>query len=344
MKIVENIAKVLLPILIGGVILWWMYRGMAWEDIRQAVTTDMDWTWMLLSLPFGITAQLFRALRWRQALEPMGEKARRSTCINAIFLSYGSSLVVPRVGEFLRCGVLKRWDGVSFSRGIGTVVTERVVDVLMILVLSGITILMQLPAFIRIAQETGMTAENVLNRFTPTGYLVTALCLLLLVGMTWWVSRRFDFLSKLHGMFQELKTGIFSIRYIRKRWLFICYSLGIWVSYFLHFYLTFYCFSYTQHLGVAVALVAFVVGTFAVVVPTPNGAGPWHFAIKTVLVLWGVNQVDGALFALIVHTIQTALVALLGVWSVIALAISAPIPPGGDKDATSANHTAQNKS
>lgn len=322
MKTAENIAKVLFPILIGGVILWWMYRGMAWEDIHQAVTSDMDWTWMLLSLPFGITAQLFRALRWRQSLEPIGEKARRSTCINAIFLSYGSSLLVPRVGEFLRCGVLKRWDGVSFSRGIGTVVTERVVDVVIILVLSLITVILELPVFLRIAQETGMSAEGVLNKFTLTGYLVTALCLVLIGLMTWWASRKFDFLSKLHGMLQELKTGLFSIRYIRQRWLFILYSLGIWVSYFLHFYLTFYCFAYTRELGFVPALVAFVVGTFAVLVPTPNGAGPWHFAVKTVLVLFGVSQIDGALFALIVHTIQTALVALLGVWSVIALAMT----------------------
>lgn len=324
MKIAENIAKVLLPILIGGVILWWMYRGMAWADIESALTSGMDWKWMLLSLPFGITAQVFRALRWRQALEPMGEKVRRSTCINAIFLSYGSSLVVPRVGEFLRCGVLKRWDGVSFSRGIGTVVTERVVDVLMILVLSAVTVLLELPVFISIARSTGMSIDSILSSFSLTGYLVTALCLMLIGMMTWWAVKRFDFLRKLHDMFQELKTGIFSIRYIRKRWLFILYSLGIWVSYFLHFYLTFYCFAYTRELGFVVALVAFVVGTFAVLVPTPNGAGPWHFAVKTVLMLFGVNQVDGALFALIVHTIQTALVALLGVWSVIALALTKP--------------------
>ncbi len=322
MKIAENIAKVLLPILIGGVILWWMYRGMAWTDVQNALTSGMDWKWMLLSLPFGISAQLFRALRWRQALEPLGEKARRSTCTNAIFVSYASSLLVPRVGEFLRCGVLKRWDGVSFSRGIGTVVTERVVDVLMILLLSGITVLLQLPVFISIARSTGMSVNGILGSFSLTGYLVTAFCLLLIGMMTWWAVKRFDFLNKLKGMFTELKTGLFSIRYIRQRWLFITFSLGIWVSYFLHFYLTFYCFAYTRELGIVVALVAFVVGTFAVLVPTPNGAGPWHFAVKTVLMLFGVNQVDGALFALIVHTIQTALVALLGVWAVIALALT----------------------
>jgi len=321
-KQVTNTLKVLLPLLIGGAILWWMYRGFDWQLIMDALNGGMDWTWMLLSLPFGITAQVFRALRWRQALEPLGEKARAHTCVNAIFLSYGSSLVVPRVGELLRCGVLKRYDNVSFSRSVGTVVTERCIDIIIIMVLSSITVLMEIPVFARIASETGMSLSGTLGQFTTAGYLVTAACLLLICGMAWWAARKFDIFSRTRAMVKELREGLFSIRYIRRRWLFFVYSLGIWVSYFLHFYLTFYCFTYTENLGFTVALVAFVVGTFAVLVPTPNGAGPWHFAVKTVLVLFGVSQTDGAIFALIVHTIQTALVALLGVYSSMALGLT----------------------
>ena len=93
------------------------------------------------------------------------------------------------------------------------------------------------------------------------------------------------------------------------------------MSYYLHFYLTFYCFDFTAGLGPLAALVAFVVGTFAVLVPTPNGAGSWHFAVKTILVLYGVGQTEAALFVLIVHTLQTLLVALLGVWSSACLAL-----------------------
>ena len=136
MKTLRSILKILLPLALGGIILWWMYRGMDWETLRVAVTSEMNWTWMWLSFPFGILAQVFRALRWRQLLKPLKEHARVHTSINAVFLSYASSLVVPRVGEVLRCGVLKRYDGCSFTRGVGTVVTERVVDMVMIAVLS----------------------------------------------------------------------------------------------------------------------------------------------------------------------------------------------------------------
>lgn len=323
---IRLLLKILLPLVLGGFILWWMYRGMDWSELQKALSSGMDWTWMIVSLPFGILAQVFRGLRWRLALEPMGEKARRGTCVNAIFLSYGSSLVVPRVGELLRCGVLKRYDNVSFSKGVGTVVTERCIDIIIMLLMSGITILLEIPVFARIANETGMSLGGIMSRFTTTGILVTALCVVIILGMAWWFSRKMHIFQRTRAMLGDLKTGLFSVRYIRDRWLFIVYSLAIWVCYFLHFYLTFYCFSYTAGLGIEVALVAFVVGSFAVIVPTPNGAGPWHFAIKTVLVLYGVSQLDGALFALIVHTIQTVLVALLGAWACLALSWTPKVP------------------
>ena len=324
-----NILKVLIPIAIATVILWWMYRDMDWQEIWDGVSGDkMNWTWMLLSLPFGITAQVFRGLRWKLALEPLGEKARYSTCTNAIFLSYGSSLFVPRVGELLRCGVLKRYDSVSFTRSVGTVVTERCIDILIILLLSAVTVFLQIPAFARIATETGMSLDGVLGKFTATGYLVTFACLILIGLMGWWASKKLNIFERTKTVMKELAEGLFSIRFIRSRFLFIVYSLGIWVSYFLHFYLTFYCFAYSEHLGVQVALVAFVVGTFAVLVPTPNGAGPWHFAVKTVLVLYGVGQNDAVAFLLIVHTIQTALVALLGLYSCVALEFTKKVERG----------------
>ncbi len=321
-KSLSTILKVVVPLLISAAILWWMYRGMDWQEIMDALNGGMDWTWMLLSLPFGILAEAFRGLRWRLALEPLGEHPRNNTCVNAIFLSYGSSLVVPRVGEFLRCGVLKRYDNVSFTRSMGTVVTERCIDVLIILILSAITVLMEIPVFTRIASETGISLGGILSKFTATGYVVTGMCVIIIGVMAWWLSRKLNVFRRIRAILLELKEGLFSIRYIRQRGLFILYSLGIWVAYFFHFYLTFYCFSYTENLGISVALVAFVVGTFAVIVPTPNGAGPWHFAVKTVLVLFGVSQNDGVVFVLIVHTIQTALVALLGIYSSVALTMT----------------------
>lgn len=307
---------------LAGSILWWMYRGFDWEAVRRALSGEMSWTWMILSLPFGISAQVFRALRWRQALEPLGDRPRLHTCINAIFLSYASSLVVPRVGEFLRCGVLKRYDGVNFSRSVGTVVSERVVDMLMVLLLAVITVLLQIPVFRHFFSTTGVTLDSLLSRFSPAGYAVTVVSGVLIIATVLVLVYRLNMLGRTKAILRDLRDGLLSIRLVRHKWLFWGNSIGIWTSYYLHFYLTFMCFGYTEHLGAACALVAFVVGCFAVLVPTPNGAGPWHFAVKTILMLYGVSGTDGAIYALIVHTLQTLLVLALGLYSLVALALT----------------------
>ena len=298
-----------------------MYRGIGWEELTDALEHKMSWTWMLLSMPFGILAQVFRAMRWRQVLAPTGEKPRLSTCTHAVFLSYASSLVVPRVGEVLRCGVLKRYEGTNFTMSVGTVVTERIIDTLLILLLSLLTFLTQIPVFLNFFRETGVSLGSLLSQFTLAGWLVTAVCGLLALVCVCLVALRFRLLSRTKSVLSDLKNGLLSVRKVEHPLLFWFYSIGIWVSYYLHFYLTFYCFDFTAGLGPLAALVAFVVGTFAVLVPTPNGAGSWHFAVKTVLVLYGVGQTEAALFVLIVHTLQTLLVALLGVWSSAALAL-----------------------
>jgi hypothetical protein len=272
-------------------------------------------------MPFGILAQVLRAMRWKQALAPAGEHPRLSTCIHAVFLSYASSLVVPRVGEVLRCGILRRYEGTNFSCCVGTVVTERIIDTILILVLSFLTFLTQIPVFLTFFQHTGVSLSSVLGTFSFTGYLVTAVCGILALLCILLLARRFHFFSRTKSVFSDLKNGLLSVRKVKQPLLFILYSVGIWLSYFLHFYLTFFCFDFTSELGPLAALVIFIVGTYAVLVPTPNGAGSWHFAVKTVLVLYGVEQTDGALFVLIVHALQTLLVALLGIWSVAALAL-----------------------
>ena len=324
MQRLRKFIKIVVPFALAVGILWWMYRGIRWEELEDALSHKMSWTWMLLSMPFGILAQVLRAMRWRQVLAPAGERPRLSTCTHAVFLSYASSLVIPRVGEVLRCGILKKYEGTNFSCCVGTVVTERIIDTLLILVLSFLTFLTQIPVFLNFFQRTGVSLGSVLGTFSLTGYLVTAVCGILALLCIVLLARRFHFFSRTKSVLSDLSNGLFSVRDVEQPFLFLLYSVGIWVSYYLHFYLTFFCFDFTAELGPMAALVAFVVGTFAVLVPTPNGAGSWHFAVKTILVLYGVEQTASALFVLIVHTLQTLLVALLGVWSVVVLAYLFP--------------------
>lgn len=313
--------KILLPIILGGAILYWMYRDFDFKTIEHVLKYEMNWTWMLLSFPFGITAQMFRGWRWRQTLEPLGAKPRTSTAIHAIFLSYAASLVIPRIGEFTRCGVLKRYDGISFSQALGTVVTERAVDSLVILLLAVFTFICQIPVFTTFFNKTGTSVESILSRFTMEGYVVTFICAIAAIFLIHILLRKMSIYNKVKATFAGIWEGVLSLSHIRNVPLFLLYTIGIWGSYFLHYYLTFFCFDFTENLGVMCALVTFVVGSFAVLVPTPNGAGSWHFAVKTMLILYGVVDIKALYFVLIVHTIQTMLVMLLGIWAWVVLAL-----------------------
>lgn len=323
-------AKLLLPVVLGGIILYWMYRDFDFKRIQYVMQHDMNWTWMLLSLPFGISAQVFRGIRWRQTLEPVGEKPRITTCVNSIFMSYAASLVIPRVGEFTRCGVLSKCDGVSFPKALGTVVTERVIDTLLVMIITGLTLLAQMRIFNSFFSSTGTSLETILNKFTATGYVVTAICTVAVFVLLHFLLKRLSIYKKVKSTLNSVWQGMMSLKNVKNIPLFIALTLGIWLSYFLHYYLTFFCFEFTSGLGMMCGIATFVVGSIAVIVPTPNGAGPWHFAVKTMLLLYGVTMATGKLltaeealsFVLIVHTIQTMLVILLGIYATVWTAMA----------------------
>ncbi|MBR0048728.1 MAG: flippase-like domain-containing protein [Prevotella sp.] len=322
---VGNILKIVLPLLLGGAILYWMYRDFDLASVMDVMRNDMAWGWMLLSFPFGIMAQMLRGWRWQQTLEPLGEHTRSSTCINAVFLSYAVSLVIPRIGEFMRCGVLKQKDGTSFAKALGTVVTERAIDSLVVAVVTSLTLLFAMSTFGTFFHQTGTSVESLLGSFSLTGYLVTAVCAVAALVLLYLLLRRLSIYDKVKATLTGIWQGIISLKDVSNLPLFICLTVGIWLSYFLHYYLTFFCFPFTEHLGLGCAMVTFVVGSIAVVVPTPNGAGPWHFAVKTMLILYGVADEEALYFVLIVHSVQTLLVVALGIYAWLALTLQTNI-------------------
>lgn len=370
-KASNQFLKTALPLLLGGAILYWMYRDFDFQRISHVLWHEMDWTWMLLSFPFGILAQMMRGWRWKQTVEPItrgyggtgargcenssevsfrgyGDSlcadsnlvpphprtplpptVRTSVCVNAVFVSYAASLVVPRIGEFTRCGLLKRWEGISFSKALGTVVTERAVDTLTVLLYSGIILLFQLSTFGTFFRKTGTSLDHILSSFSLTGWFVTAVCGVAALILLHLLLRNLSIYNKVKTTLGDIWEGVLSLRGIDNLPLYLFYTIGIWGCYFLHFYLSFFCFDFTADLGIGCALVCFIVGNFAVIVPTPNGAGPWHFAVKTMLILYGVADEQALYFVLIVHTVQTLLVILLGIWGWTALNYSGARGHGG---------------
>ena len=313
-KLLKEILSVVLPIALGVFVLYWVYRDFDFARVGDVLLHGTSWGWMLLSLFFGVMSHVFRGWRWKQTLAPLGAYPRAGNCVDAIFVSYATNLVLPRVGEVSRCGVLSRYDGVSFAKSLGTVVTERLLDAVCILLITGGTFLLQMPVFVRFFSETGTKIPSLLHLLTSPWFYVSLFSVIGVGVLLYYLLRMLSFYEKVKGVVRSVWEGIMSLRQVDHIGLFLFYTVAIWVCYFLHFYLTFFCFDFTSSLSLQAGLVMFVGGTFAVIVPTPNGAGPWHFAVITMMMLYGVSDADASMFALIVHGIQTLLVILLGVY------------------------------
>ena len=318
-KIFKKVLQVIFPLLLGIFILVWVYRDFNFQRVGEVMLHGMDYGWIALSLLFGVFANLFRGWRWKLALEPLGEYPKTANCVYAIFISYASNLVIPRVGEVTRCGVLSKYDGISFPKSLGTVVSERMIDTLCVGLITGVVLLLQMPVFATFFAETGTNVGRYAEVLTSGHFYLIILCVLAILVLAFFLIRNIALFAKLKGILQNVWQGIIALKDIRQIPLYMVYTIGIWVCYFLEFYLAFFAFDFSAGLGISAGLVMFVVGTLAVIVPTPNGAGPWHFAVMTMMMLYGVGKEDAGIFALLVHGIQTFLLILLGIYGLLAL-------------------------
>lgn len=320
-KLVKRTLKFIVPLLFGVAVMVWVYHDFDFAAVYQTLVHGMNWWWMLLSLAFGTFSHIIRGWRWMQTLEPLGAYPKRSNSVDAVFISYGANLLIPRLGEVSRCGVLAKYDNISFSKSLGTVVTERLIDSLCAVLLTLLAVCTQMKVFASFFTQTG-TDMSTFTEFlkTPQFYIIVC-CLIGVIILFVFLVRTLSFFEKVRGVALNIWRGITSLKDVRNIPLFIFYTLMIWFCYFMQFYVSFFCFDFTSDLNILAGLVLFVAGSLAVVVPTPNGAGPWHFAVISMMVLYGVDAKDAGIFALIVHGLQTLLLILLGIYGSISLSI-----------------------
>jgi glycosyltransferase 2 family protein len=321
-KIIKKTFQIALPLFLGSIILVWVYRDFDFSKVGHVLFHEMNYWWMLVSLVFGIFSHVFRGWRWKLTLEPLDAYPKSSNCVNAIFISYAANLVLPRVGEVSRCTILSRYDGVSFSKSLGTVVTERIIDSIMVLAITGTTLFLQLGIFKSFFAKTGTNLDSIGQIFLSPEFYIITLCVIGVCILLYKLMRLLSFFEKVKGIVLNVWEGILTLKHVKNMPLFILYTFLIWFCYFMEFYLTFFCFDFSSNLSFMAGMVLFAAGSVAVVVPTPNGAGPWHFAIISMMVLYGVGATDAGIFALIKHGIQTLLLILLGIYGLVALPIT----------------------
>ena len=153
-----------------------------------------------------------------------------------------------RVGEVSRCGILAKYDGVSFSKSLGTVVTERLIDTVCVLLITGVTLLMQTKVFAAFFEKTGTNAAFFTHLFTSTNFYITLLCLLAACVLAYFLLRNLTIFARVRGIMGDIWQGCLSLRKVKNPPLFILYTVGIWASYFLQFYVSLFSFDFSADL------------------------------------------------------------------------------------------------
>ena len=317
-KIFNYTLKTVLPIILGAFILYMVYDdfdfSLLWNELK-----NMNLLWFAITVFFGIMSHVIRGWRWKLTLAPLGYNPLAAVCVDSVYIAYAANLVLPRVGEVSRCVILERFEHVPFAHALGTLVMERMIDTLMVLLITVVAVAVQWPVFCDFVGETGIRIPGSTLLATPSGWVIATLSLLGIAVLLFLLIRKLSVWKKIKSFAARFIEGLLSLRKMKNGKLFVLETVGIWFCYFMQFYLCFFCFGFSSGLSLAAALLLFVGGSVAVVVPTPNGAGPWHYVIISIMVLYGVSTTDAQVFALIVHSTQTLLVALLGLYGIVAL-------------------------
>lgn len=313
-KIANKALKTLFPLLLGVFILYIIYKDFDFSQIWQPLK-EMDMFWFTMTTIFIILSHVIRGLRWKLALAPLNLHPSSSTSINSIFIAYAANLVIPRIGEVSRCVILEQYDKVPFAQSLGTLVTERLIDTLVVVLMTLVAVALQWNVFMEFINEAGFVTpgKNI------GGWIIIGLSAAAIAVMLYLLMRKMKIWKKIRSFIVRFSDGLLSLRKMKNGWLFVVETLAIWFCYFMQFYLCFFYFPFTSNLSFLAGLLLFVAGSIAVVVPTPNGAGPWHFAVISIMMLYGVSETDASIFALIVHSTQTLIVAILGIYALIML-------------------------
>lgn len=305
--------------LLGILIFWMVYKDQDIDHIKSILSDHVNYIWIVVSLFLGLLSHISRTIRWNLMIEPLGRKPKMLNTFLAVMVGYLMNLALPRMGEISRCGVLARYEKISFTKLIGTVVVERLIDVLMLLILLLVVVLTQFGQVLEFLNNNPEVNQK-LHKVMYSPVLIGSFCLVILIV---WISRRkikeSSLMKKLKGFIAQFSEGVQSIRSMKNKGTFIFHSVFIWVLYFLMLYCVFFAFGFTSHLTPLAGLTVFVFGSFGMVAPVQGGIGAWHFMIIEALALYGVDRGDGKVFALLAHGSTTVMLIVLGLIGLLAL-------------------------
>ena len=298
-------------------LIWYSFSKFTDSDIlaiKNSFKTANYW-WVLLSLTFGILSHLSRAYRWQFLLEPLGYKPKLANSVMTVLIAYLLNLFIPRSGEIARAASIKKYENIPFEKAFGTIVAERVADVIMLFSIIGVAFLLQtelISSYIfKDNEESSLYTKIVLLVVFPiVGFLAY-----------WYLKKsKNPFIIKIASFISGLLDGVKSIYKMKKKWKFLFHTLFIWLMYILMFYAVTFALPETTNLPFAAIIVGFVVGGLSMAL-TNGGLGTYPIFVASALILYHVEDNPARAFGWIMWTAQTVMVIVFGGLSFLLLPI-----------------------
>lgn len=298
---------------IGIFFIYLSYQNTTPEDRHNIIKyiQNADYRFVFLSVFFGILSHISRAVRWQYLLLPLGYRPKTINSILAVLIGYFSNLGIPRSGELLRATAMDRYENIPFQKGFGTVIAERVVDLVLLLLCILLALGLQ---YDLIADYLNLKDLN----FFQTGLSLFILTIIFILFQKFIHQSTHPITKKVKQFFQGIWEGMISIKYMKNKGLFVAHTIFIWTMYVLMFWVIKFSIPETVNLGMNAMIPAFVVGGLSISA-TNGGIGIYPYSVSLVLIAYGISKESSLAFGWIMWTCQTLMVVTFGAMAFFAL-------------------------
>ncbi|MBO4581923.1 MAG: flippase-like domain-containing protein [Bacteroidales bacterium] len=328
---IKDIVKLILFLCLGVFFVWFSVKDLTaeqraeiWKNI-QYVFVSHKWIYLLICALIGYVSVWLRGIRSVLMINPLGYKMRYSSAYHSVCICYLANMAIPRLGEILRCTVLQKYEKVPFQKSLGTVVTERVIDVLICGLMFLFALVLESDKIIQILTGNHVGA-NIMHMLSGWGKYVILLALLLMCVIIYLLRRRiarFGIVQKMKKILMEFWEGMLSIRKISQPLLFVIYSLLIWLCYYFMFFFALFAFPEVMSLGSDIwllSLSAVVIGTVGFAI-AQGGLGAYPWLISIVMALYGISSEVGLALGWVVWSTESVLYLLIGIISLVIISL-----------------------
>lgn len=271
----KSIITIVVSLAFAGFFLWLALKGLDFKVIQKSLA-KANYFWVAFAAVFGLLAYWFRAIRWNLMLEPMGHRISNSNALWSISFGYLMNLTIPRSGEVARATALYGVEKVPVDKSFGTIILERVVDLMCMIGFLGLTLAFKYDAILSFYENSGVNIN-------PNKIFIVLLILIIGMVLFFVFKKRLatvPFLGKIISFIDGIFQGLTSIFKLKQKGKFILYTLGIWISYYFAAYLVCFALPETSNFTIADGFFIIVVGTLGMIIPASGGIGAFNLAMK----------------------------------------------------------------